>query len=286
MTTAPSTLVALQKKLVTNLHTTNLGIVGDASHVATGGYHIGAHSLRNAGMSGDYSLEYALDRNATHDYACAIDIGGSSDLLMKLGNRIVSALRNHDPRVYGKVRAVNAPWGGVTADRRWDAESPTTTRDDNVQSSSDRGHIHLEVYRTLVLKQSVMDGIYNVFAGVVAPKPTPAPAPKPGTKIYQGAPVPDLIKKGSGRYFGLKSGPKNSLGGVTSQERHFIKMLQQRLIVCGFVPTTRNPNSSWADGVFEMPTFLAVSNFQHRHMPGTRFYGQVWYDDWQKLFNL
>jgi hypothetical protein len=281
MTSAPITLVTLQNKLVHNLGTRNLGIVGDASHVATGGYHIGARSLRDAGMGGDYSLEYALDNNATHDYACAIDIGGSGDLLMKLGNRIVNALKNHDPRVYGKVRAVNAPWGGVTADRRWDAESPTTTRDDNVQSSSDRGHIHLEVYRTLVMKQSVVDGIYNVFAGVV-----PTPSPTPATKIHQGAPVPDLIKRGSGRYFGLKSGPKNSLGGVTSEERHYIKMLQQRLIACGFVNITRDPRSSWADGVFEMPTFFAVSNFQRHHMPGTRYYGQVWYDDWKKLFNL
>lgn len=276
MTIAPATLIELQNKLVNNLHTVNLGIVGDASHVATGGYHIGALSLRNAGMYNDYSLQFPLDREATHDYACAIDIGGPSDLLMKLGNRIVNALRTHDPRVHRRVRAVNAPWGGVSVDRRWDAESPNTTTDDNIQSSKDQGHIHLEVYRTLVTQQTVVDGIYSVFANLTSTT----------TKLYQGASVPSLIAQGTNRYFGLLSGPAKSLGGATTEERHYIKMLQQRLIVCGFVTGVHNPNSSWADGIFGWPTRTAVAAFQRRHMPGTRYLGQVWYDDWHKLFNL
>lgn len=199
MTTAPATLVALQKKLVKNLGTTNLGIVGDASHVRSGGYHIGAKSLRNAGMSGDYSLEYALDKNSTTDYACAIDIGGSSAKLQQLGSRLVTALKNKDARVYGKIRGTNAPWGGDNIDRRYDCESPTSKTDDNTQVSSDRNHIHIEFYRTLILEQSVMDGLYDVLAGVPAkstpkpaPKPTPKPAPKPVPK-----PAVVLLKNGS-----------------------------------------------------------------------------------------
>lgn len=171
MTTAPPTLVALQAKLVHNLHTLNLGIVGDSAHVSTGGYHIGAASLRRAGMGGDYSLQFALDHNSTSDYACAIDIGGSGATLMALGTRLVHALKARDPRVYGKIRATNAPFDGVSIDRRYDCEDPTKTYDDNTQSSDDRGHIHVEFYRTLVLNQSVMDGLYNVFAGVPLVKP-------------------------------------------------------------------------------------------------------------------
>jgi hypothetical protein len=165
MTTAPTTLINLQFKLVNNLNTVNLGIVGDAAHVATGGYHIGAVTLRANGMSNDYSLQYPLDNNAQHDFACAIDIGGSPDQLMVLGNRIVHALMNQDPRVYNKVRAVNAPFDGQNQDRRYDTESPNNPSDDNVQSSSDQNHIHIEIYRTLVTDQNVIDGVYDVFAG-------------------------------------------------------------------------------------------------------------------------
>lgn len=166
MTNAPSTLVNLQNRLVTNLHTVNSGIVGDDAHVATGGYHIGATTLRRNGMGNDYSLYYAIDKNATHDWACAIDIGGTPEKLMTIGNRIVHALKNHDRRVYGRIRAVNAPFDGVSIDRRLDDESPTTSTDDNVQASSDRGHIHVEFYRTLVLNQKVMDDFYDVCAGI------------------------------------------------------------------------------------------------------------------------
>lgn len=288
MTVAPSTLVALQNKLVTRLGTTNLGIVGDDRHVATGGYHIGAMSLRKAGMGDDYSLTFALDSQANHDYACAIDIGGGSQLLMTLGTRIVHALKNHDPRVYGKVRAVNAPFDGTSIDRRYDAENPNTPLDDNTQASDDRNHIHIEFYRTLVLNQSVMDDFFDVMAGVVVTpaKPvTPAPVTPSKGKLYQGHPVPTLLTR-SGHYLGLITGPPKSHGGFNITERPIIKVLQQRLIVCGFVAGITNPNSAWVDGLFENPTAAAVTNFQKKHMPHTKFYGQVWADDWRKLFNL
>jgi len=290
MTVAPSTLVDLQNRLVRELGTINLGIVGDSSHVRTGGYHIGAKSLREAGMGGDYSLEFKIDRDATHDYACAVDIGGSPELLMKLGNRMVRALQNHDPRVHRKVRAVNAPWGGVSIDRRWDAESAATTSDDNVQANSDRGHIHLEVYRTLVTRQAVVDGIFDVFAGVVASgghKPTGGKhRQESDEKIWQGAPVPDLIARGTGQYLGLLSGPASSHGGANDNEKRIVRKLQQRLIACGFVRGQSDPQSAWADGIFGEPTRRAVTRFQQRHMNNTTFYGRVYWDDWQKLFNL
>lgn len=295
MTTAPDTLVNLQNRLVRELHTVNLGIVGDDAHVATGGYHIGAQSLRRNGMGGDYSLQYGADQ-VSHDFACAIDIGGSPHLLQTLGNRLVHALKQGDPRVYSRVRATNAPYDGWQIDRRYDCENPNVRWDDNTQSSDDRNHIHVEFYRSLVLHPRVMDDFFEVMAASdTKPNTPPAPhPPKPGTKIYQGAPVPALIAQGTNQYFGSISGPNASHGGYNQREKGLVKMLQQRLIVCGFVPGHTNPNDGWADGIFDTPhdrpgtgaTSQAVSRFQHAHMPGTKFFGQVWYDDWTKLFNL
>jgi len=166
MTVAPSTLVGLQDRMVANLGTVNLGIVGDAEHVASGGYHIGAKTLRANGMSNDYSLEFAKDRADTSDRACAIDIGSTPAKLMEIGNRIKRALENKDPRVYNKVRAVNAPFDGDSIDRRYDTEDPTVDTDSNCQASDDRDHVHVEFYRTVVLDQAVMDGFYDVIAGI------------------------------------------------------------------------------------------------------------------------
>lgn len=105
-------------------------------------------------------------------------------------------------------------------------------------------------------------------------------------KIWQGEPVPNLIQRGSDQYLGLISGPAASHGGATEGEQRIVKMLQQRLIACGFVPGVTDPHSAWADGKFQKPTLEAVTRFQKKHMSGTKFYGQVWYDDWQQLFNL
>lgn len=118
-----------------------------------------------------------------------------------------------------------------------------------------------------------------------SPKPNDGGDHQTG-KIWQGEPVPDLIRKGSGQYLGLISGPAASHGGVTENERHIVRKLQQRLIACGFVPGVSGVHSDWADGKFQKATADAVTRFQRKHMSGTQYFGQVWSDDWQKLFNL
>lgn len=127
------------------------------------------------------------------------------------------------------------------------------------------------------------------------PAPTPAPTPHPTPqKLYQGLSVPVLIHQGSGQYFGSISGPAESHGGYNLAERPMIKILQQRLIACGFVHGVSDPHSGWADGIFDTPadrpgtgaTSMAVTRFQWAHMPNTKFHGQVWWDDWTKLFSL
>lgn len=131
----------------------------------------------------------------------------------------------------------------------------------------------------------------------------PAPDSQPAVQIpdsghvdrlWQGYPVPDLIAQGTGRYFGSISGPEQSLGGYNVEEKLPIKVLQQRLIVCRFVPGVDDPNSDWADGIYDTEydapnqgeTSQAVARFQQAHMPKTEFFGQCWYDDWTVLFAL
>lgn len=134
-------------------------------------------------------------------------------------------------------------------------------------------------------------GLHLVSGTKSDPVPTP---PRPPHKLHQGTPVPALIARGTGQYFGSITGPNTSHGGFNPYERPIIKVLQQRLIVCGFVPGIKDPNDGWADGIFDTQanppgtgeTSRAVSRFQHAHMPHTQFYGQVWWDDWEKLFNI
>lgn len=172
MTTAPPTLVTLQANLVKYLHTVNLGIVGDMKHVSTGGYHIGAQDLRSHGQGGDYSLQLAKDK-VSHNYSCAIDIGGTPAQLMTLGTKLYDALVAKDGRVYGRIRGFNGPWHGQSIDRRFDS-----ARGNSVTASSDRNHIHIEFYRAMILDQNVMTGLYSVLSGGGQPS-NPAQPSKP-----------------------------------------------------------------------------------------------------------
>lgn len=122
--------------------------------------------------------------------------------------------------------------------------------------------------------------------------PTPPPPPPPVIKhgpMYQHA-VPALIARGTNNYFGDIDGPAAEHGGINTTERNLIRLIQQQLIYLGFVPGVTNINSSWADGIFNTkdghiggPTTDAVTRFQKKYMPGTTFYGEVWWDDWTKL---
>lgn len=86
-------------------------------------------------------------------------------------------------------------------------------------------------------------------------------------------------------YFGLITGPNESHGGYYAIERPDVKAIQQRLITLGFVPGITNPLSNWADGIYEQPTYTAVAAWQRKlYAPLTTRYGEVWSDDWSRLF--
>lgn len=86
-------------------------------------------------------------------------------------------------------------------------------------------------------------------------------------------------------YFGLITGPARSHGGYHAKDRPHIRLIQEALVRKGYVPGITDPNSRWVDEKFEKPTADAVARFQRAEMPGTKFYGQVWWDDWAKLLS-
>lgn len=134
--------------------------------------------------------------------------------------------------------------------------------------------MHLEINADEAAVARVAAKLRQAPVAPVVPKAAP---PKPSIPPF---PLP------SGEYFGLITGPNESHGGYNSFERVWVKAIQQRLIKKGFVPGVTNINGGWADGVFEEATKLAVTRFQRKYMPGTKFYGQVWSDDWRKLFSI
>jgi hypothetical protein len=105
----------------------------------------------------------------------------------------------------------------------------------------------------------------------IGPKNPPAPPPRPWPAYM--AP---------GNYFGLITGPAQSHGGYYPNEKPDVQAIQQKLQQLGYAPNV----PAWADGIFQQPTVNAVAAFQRAHMPGTQFFGQVWSDDWAKLFSL
>ncbi len=95
-------------------------------------------------------------------------------------------------------------------------------------------------------------------------------------------PWPDWVPQGD--YFGLITGPARSHGGIDARERKSVRAIQARLVTLKMVPGVDDVNSGWCDGRFEKPTAKAVARWQKAHMPQTEFFGQVWPDDWTKLF--
>jgi hypothetical protein len=94
-----------------------------------------------------------------------------------------------------------------------------------------------------------------------------------------GQPIPALIARGTGDYYGLITGPNESHGGLYASEQPNIRLIQRFLI-------WNEKSHLTVDGVFDSTTASAVSDFQRSCMPGTEFYGQVWFDDWAKMASL
>lgn len=115
------------------------------------------------------------------------------------------------------------------------------------------------------------------LASLLMPKP-PAPKPPAPGKPYLRRRWPNLPP---GHFFGLITGPTASHGGWVREERADVKAIQQRLQVLGYAPKT----AGWADSLFEKPTQDAVAKWQRaKYAKQTTRYGEVWADDWARLF--
>lgn len=80
-----------------------------------------------------------------------------------------------------------------------------------------------------------------------------------------------------GHYFGLITGPAASHGGYFEREQPAIQAIQHRLTQLGYKVGDK-------DGIFGAKTKAAVSEWQHKVAPKSEFFGQVWSDDWRRLF--
>jgi hypothetical protein len=86
-----------------------------------------------------------------------------------------------------------------------------------------------------------------------------------------------------GQYFGLESGPNESIGGHYPADRGWIRQIQQALIRKHDVPGVTDPAASWANGIYTEPTREAVLRFQKAAgLPQT---GNVKQADWARLLS-
>jgi hypothetical protein len=244
----------------------NSGIVGDSNHVY--GFHIAAKDL----PASDYSRKN--DPNGSDgpyvnwDYACAGDFDHKNKESLRARHRNVLArlMRGDFPMI---CEFIGKPW----ADRpvyywaRWNGMK-------TLQRYTGAGHdhwSHISWYRSRV----------NERAGLWVSSSTPAPSTPPTGRLHRV--WPRYMK--TGHYFGLITGPTEAHGGYYVYEKSDVQAIQQRLISLGFVPGVTNPASGWADGKFERQTAAAVEKWQRaRYARYTTRYGEVWRDDWARLF--
>ena len=255
---------------------TCLGTLGDAAHVAEG-------------IESDHN-PFIRDPISGLGIVRAIDIGGPDAALRQLRQQIWSLYAAQDDRVfrYGYAK-------GCTDNliNNWGRQFGTHV------DNGDAGHLHISV--TQVNGDSPSVGGYVAAIDSTRSWGIAAGVSAAGGGVLIGAPATGGAQPWPGpqlgfgphEYFGNINGPKESHGGAFAQERPFVKLIQQQLIALGFVPAHTDVRDAWADGIFDLegtsltgPTTDAVTRFQQAHMPGTTLFGQVFSDDWAKLFSL
>lgn len=236
----------------------NSGIVGDQSHDY--GFHCSANNVG----SDDYSRW--RDPNGSDgpytdwDFCCAGDFSHKNN----------STLRKYHADVLDRLMAgqfpmicefIGKPWADkpVYYWARWNGI-------DYIEKYTGSGHdhwSHISWYRSKANQRAYLW--------------------KPPSGSYLRRAWPSYVP--SSEYFGLITGPNASHGGYYSQEKPDVKAIQQRMIKLGYVKGITDVNSSWADGKFEQPTKDAVAKWQHaKYESQTTRFGEVWTDDWQRLF--
>lgn len=165
MTFAPPTLVALGAYLVAH-DAVNLGIVGDASHVATGtSYHLGKDRL----VAGAYSAVQARDVAGLSNAASAIDVGrinGTLTGLQAFSRWLVSSCRAawgdvHDP-THDIREVIFSPDGDTVY--RWESLDNQVRTGPGQGDLSHLTHTHISYYRDSEFRSKI-PGIAPYFEG-------------------------------------------------------------------------------------------------------------------------
>ncbi len=176
MTNAPADLLGLRSTLesLTGLSPVDVGIVGDAAHARSGGYHIGRSGLAAAGVwSSDYSVRLTRDRSGATESASAMDVGAGwrqgRGTWLKWNSLFANALRSGDPAL-AAVRAINYSPDGST---KWRIDREQGFRTESSGDTVDI-HTHIEWYRdTEGRRQQSLDRIAalarQAITGQVAP---------------------------------------------------------------------------------------------------------------------
>lgn len=149
MTNAPADLLGLRSTLqqLTGLSAVDVGIVGDAAHARSGGYHIGRSGLVAAGVwSTDYSVRLTRDRNGATESASAMDVGAGwkqgRATWLRWNQLLANALRANEPAL-AAVRAINYSPDGTT---KWRLDREAGWRTASTSDTVDI-HTHVEWYR-------------------------------------------------------------------------------------------------------------------------------------------
>lgn len=252
------------------------GVLGDSSH--TYGYHRGRSwdIMRGDYGVNDYSVVTPIDKKGPDNAASALDVSMPPDQMKICSGRMMRAMRGND----GRVDAFREFFGTINGNTvtGWDRNRPADISDD-AYTSSDKSHLwhmHFSIYREYSENWNILQFLPDVLDGSGNPTKSrwtgnivTAP-PKPI------GPIATWPLK-TGHYFGLISGGEKSHGGYYKWERPYIEDIQRRL--------TRLKFPTKVDGTFNLDTKKAVTNWQKaKYNSLTSRYGEIWRDDWYRLF--
>jgi hypothetical protein len=187
VTDAPQDLLGFRARMqsLTGLSPVDVGIVGDAAHARSGGYHIGRTGLREAGVwDTDYSVRLPRDRNGATESASASDVGcgwrQGRAVWIRWNNLLANALRAGDPAL-AAVRAINySPDGSL----RWRIDRESGLRTESSSDSVDI-HTHIEWYRdTEGRRQPCLDRIAALAQQAITGQLAPEDSVKTNDEIY------------------------------------------------------------------------------------------------------
>jgi hypothetical protein len=136
------------------------GILPNAAHLKSGGFHVSIDDLYAHGNGDDYSNTRPNDRGFNRQYAAAIDLAlGRSDMIRAYGSIHAAWADRSDPR-RRFFNAINA-WDGSGDATRFDFDANTA----KYASPDHRQHTHSEFHRRYVLDDQAARALVSIYSG-------------------------------------------------------------------------------------------------------------------------